>query len=122
MSSYLVFNSLTEAIVAEKQIWINIIRVRVAQKNYSVGTTMIPYSAGEIAEMSDDQVYALNIYGRHQGVIDQEKGLTIRWADIKQKYQLSQWFIKHPGSVYMAGVTGYIEEESDESWWAPNNI
>lgn len=121
MSSYLIFNSLTEAIVAEKQIWVNIIRARVVQKNYTVGIE-IAYTADEVAEMSNDQVYALNIYGVHQGVIDQENGWTIKWADIQQKYQLSQWFIKHPGSVYMIGVTGYIEDESDESWWAPNNI
>ena len=44
---------------------------------------------------------------------------TTAWASVQKKHEEDKWYFTKPPESALSGISGYTEEETDESWHPP---
>lgn len=116
---FLTFTTENYALVAQAQIWVNMVRDKSTEGDGLVGLPNDPYTTTQVAALSDSEVESLVIYGYKQGKIDITDGFTTKWADYSKAWELVLWYMAEPDIRFMTSVSNYEEHPFDPNWEEP---
>lgn len=112
MDQCLTFLSEAAAIVAEKQIWVNII------KDIVLDQDVIDLEGNiweDLSGMDDSQISQLRIKGVREGFLA-DNGNTISYSYIYKVHEGDKWYLPKPPPALMTGVIDYQIETFSNDW------
>lgn len=116
----LTFDAEVKKDTAAKQIWVNRVRAKASEGNYLVGDYETDYTSAQVAGMTDNQVYELDIYGKNKGKLSPRTRGSEEWEPGAKCYELEKWYIIKPPDQFMGGVVDYTIEPFNPAWDPPD--
>jgi len=122
MINYIVFNTEAEAVEANKLCWVKFLKDNVSADAPAVNGQ--EYT--DLDGLSDAQISVLKLCGaKNCGIIQADKGLTIKYQLYPKAYSLQKWFSAEPPPAFLALLNGYttltLQQIIDGGYYPPDS-
>ena len=113
----LAFDTEGAAVIAEEQIWVNIIAFAVDTGCTVIDAAKTIYT--DLTGLSENEIAALRICGARECQAVLDCGLTYRFGVVLKAYEHDNWYIPSIDAEFLTGVVDYTQMTLPDSWKPP---